>query len=718
AWEAVRLLRELGLVPRRTLRLVLFADEEQTQAGAKAYAAAHAEELACHRAALECDSGGFRPVGFRVEADSLTVLRLRDLAAPLLALLDAADIGPGGSGVDVSTLVEQGVVGIGHRVDSARYFDYHHSPADTFDKIDGKALAQNVAAVAIMAYALAEEPGPPCAGAAAAGYGQPKGACARAQAMIAATSGAKAIQAGATALRAGGSSADAAVTIALAQTVLCAGAWDSFAGMLYALHYEAATGEVVALNAGFDIPRAETDPLSIPRAPTPSGRTALVGGFTAGLDSLHGRFGRLPWSTLVQPAIALADTGFVVDAFLARILKAREALLSRTEAARAIFLREGRLPVAGDRLQQTTLAATLRALAELRSAPFYTGEWAARCVDAVRAEGGRLTAEDLAGYRARFEPPLRMAYHGFALSTLGGSELGGVQLVEGLNLLALAGLPRDPHYSRDAAALHRFIQVCRAGYVLTYSPVYQPDPGRPQPIPWIAPGARIEPAHAAALWQRLQSPGWEAKLAAELSPPPAPASGGHSDCIVVVDAAGDITVLVHSINTSLWGATGIFVDGVSIPDPASFQQDMMARAGAGQRLPNVVNPVIALRDGQPVLAAGAIGNALHECMLQAVVDILDCGLTPRQSMAMPRFWGPWWGGEASEYARQAIEADAFAPDVVAGVEALGQPLRAMTAAERRSRVSYWAAIQLDPATGLRCAAAPPEFDGLVEVLGR
>ncbi len=159
AWEAVRLLHEMGLIPRRTLRLVLFADEEQTQAGAKAYAAAHAEELACHVAALECDSGGFRPVGFRVEADSITVVRLRDLVAPLLAPLDAADIAPGGSGVDVSYLVEKGVIGIGHRVDSARYFDYHHSPADTFDKIDGKALAQNVAAVAIMAYALAQEPG-------------------------------------------------------------------------------------------------------------------------------------------------------------------------------------------------------------------------------------------------------------------------------------------------------------------------------------------------------------------------------------------------------------------------------------------------------------------------------------------------------------------------------------------------------------------------------
>lgn len=167
AWEAIRLLRDLGLTPRCTLRLVLFADEEQTQAGAEAYAAAHADELACHVAALESDSGWFRPVGFSVEADSLAVAQLRELLAPLLEPLEAAEIGPGGSGVDVSTLVERGVVGIGHRVDSARYFDYHHSPADTFDKVDGKALAQNVAAMAIAVYALANEPAAACAGEAA-----------------------------------------------------------------------------------------------------------------------------------------------------------------------------------------------------------------------------------------------------------------------------------------------------------------------------------------------------------------------------------------------------------------------------------------------------------------------------------------------------------------------------------------------------------------------
>lgn len=157
--EAARLLARLPVAPRRTVRVVLFADEENAQTGGRAYAAAHAGELARHVAALECDSGGFAPRGFSVQGDSATVAQVRALARPLAAV-GAAEVTPGGSGVDVSFIVKQGVPGLGHRVDGERYFEYHHSPADTFDKIDARDLAKNVAAVAALAWALAEDPEP------------------------------------------------------------------------------------------------------------------------------------------------------------------------------------------------------------------------------------------------------------------------------------------------------------------------------------------------------------------------------------------------------------------------------------------------------------------------------------------------------------------------------------------------------------------------------
>lgn len=157
--EAARLLARLETAPRRTVRVVLFADEENAQSGGRAYGKAHADELARHVAALECDSGGFAPVGFSVQGDSVALAQVRALAAPLAAV-GADSITPGGSGVDVSFIVKQGVPGLGHRVDGSRYFAYHHSPADTFDKIDAGDLAKNVAAVAALAWALADAPAP------------------------------------------------------------------------------------------------------------------------------------------------------------------------------------------------------------------------------------------------------------------------------------------------------------------------------------------------------------------------------------------------------------------------------------------------------------------------------------------------------------------------------------------------------------------------------
>jgi gamma-glutamyltranspeptidase/glutathione hydrolase len=182
-----------------------------------------------------------------------------------------------------------------------------------------------------------------------------------------------------------------------------------------------------------------------------------------------------------------------------------------------------------------------------------------------------------------------------------------------------------------------------------------------------------------------------------------------------VDAVGNVAVVIHSINTSLWGSTGIFVDGVSIPDPASFQQGMVAKTTPGERFPNVVNPVIVTRDGRPVLAAGSIGNALHECMLQHLSNILDYDMSPARSLERPKFWGPMWGGAAAEYEVQGIDRGAFDPEVLDAVQGYGQPLKELEGSERRKRVSYWVGLKFDLGTGERSAAVSPDFNGRVEV---
>lgn len=160
--EALGVLRRLGLRPRRTIRVVLFTNEENGLRGARTYAERHQATLPNHVAAIEADTGSFRPLGFRVQApqddaQGLALAHAREIAA-LLAPLGATRIEPGYGGADIAPLAPAGVPLLGLDMDASTYFDYHHSEADTLDKVDPEHLRQNVAVVATMAYVLADMP--------------------------------------------------------------------------------------------------------------------------------------------------------------------------------------------------------------------------------------------------------------------------------------------------------------------------------------------------------------------------------------------------------------------------------------------------------------------------------------------------------------------------------------------------------------------------------
>jgi hypothetical protein len=188
AMEAARLIQSLDLRPRRTIRVVLFTNEENGLRGGKGYRDAHKEELADHVAAIETDSGNGPVLGFRLDvravvqgtkkkgdafvatakdsaragaaaaADSARALALLEEIAPLLEPLGATSMKAGGSGADVGPSVAEGVAGIGVEHDWEHYFDINHTNADTFEKVDAETLARNVAALAVMTYVLADMP--------------------------------------------------------------------------------------------------------------------------------------------------------------------------------------------------------------------------------------------------------------------------------------------------------------------------------------------------------------------------------------------------------------------------------------------------------------------------------------------------------------------------------------------------------------------------------
>lgn len=159
AWETVRLLKELNLRPRRTIRAVLYTNEENGLRGGTAYLEAHRAEITKHILAIESDSGTYRPEGFGLAAAASPQARadLEEIAK-LLAGIRATRIAPNGGGADIGPLMRAGVVGASLDVDGTHYFDIHHTPADTLDKIDPQDLALCVAAMAVMAYTVADMP--------------------------------------------------------------------------------------------------------------------------------------------------------------------------------------------------------------------------------------------------------------------------------------------------------------------------------------------------------------------------------------------------------------------------------------------------------------------------------------------------------------------------------------------------------------------------------
>jgi carboxypeptidase Q len=157
AWEAVRLLKRLGLKPKRTIRVVGWTNEENGGRGGQAYRDAHRAEVDKHVLAIESDGGVFKPQGFSFTGSDAAVDMLKQIAL-LLDRIDAGAMVKGGGGADIGPIMALGVPGLGLNVDGTKYFWYHHTDADTIDKLDPNEMARCVAAMAVMAYVAADMP--------------------------------------------------------------------------------------------------------------------------------------------------------------------------------------------------------------------------------------------------------------------------------------------------------------------------------------------------------------------------------------------------------------------------------------------------------------------------------------------------------------------------------------------------------------------------------
>ena len=157
AWEAVKLLQRLGLKPRRTIRVVGWTNEENGGRGGQGYRDAHKTEVDKHVLAIESDGGVFKPQGFGFSGSDAAFEIVKQIGT-LLDRIESGAIVKGGGGADIGPIMALGVPGLGLNVDGTKYFWYHHTEADTIDKLDPHEMALCVATMAVMAYVVADMP--------------------------------------------------------------------------------------------------------------------------------------------------------------------------------------------------------------------------------------------------------------------------------------------------------------------------------------------------------------------------------------------------------------------------------------------------------------------------------------------------------------------------------------------------------------------------------
>jgi len=160
ALEAAHLIHQLGLRPRRTIRVVFWTNEENGGAGGVAYRQWIGDTVRNHVAAIEMDGGAEKPAGFGLTTagESQAALNRAREIGRLLDRIDAGSVQPGGGGADIAPLLHDGVPGFAVRTVATHYFEYHHSRADTVDKVKLEDLRGNIAAMAVMTYVLADMP--------------------------------------------------------------------------------------------------------------------------------------------------------------------------------------------------------------------------------------------------------------------------------------------------------------------------------------------------------------------------------------------------------------------------------------------------------------------------------------------------------------------------------------------------------------------------------
>ena len=461
-----------------------------------------------------------------------------------------------------------------------------------------------------------------------------------------------ATQVGLDILKQGGNAIDAAVAVGFALAVVLPNAGNIGGGGFMVLHDDK-TGKDVAIDFREIAPaKASRDMYLDNQGNVIDGKSLFthdasgVPGTVAGMEYALKKWGTMPLSKVLEPAIKLADKGFIVSDVLAQTLKEEKSTLGKWSSSKAIFFKNGEPLKSGDLLVQKDLAKSLRLIAKQGAKAFYQGEIATKIAKEMQSHGGTMTLEDLKAYKVVERQPIIGDYRGYKVVTMPPPSSGGVHLIEILNMLEHYPIKEDGVNS--AKNIHHMAESMKLAYADRSEYLGDPD------FVKIPVTGLTSKAYANERVKTIDDN--KARLSSNIKPgKPQPYESDQTTHFSVMDKAGNAVAVTYTLNLNF--GSGIVVEGTGIllnneMDDFSVKPGVPNAFGlvggtanaieAKKRPLSSMTPTIVMKNNKPWLVTGSPGGArIITTVLQSVVNTIDHEMNPAEAIITPRVHHQW-----------------------------------------------------------------------------
>jgi gamma-glutamyltranspeptidase/glutathione hydrolase len=461
-----------------------------------------------------------------------------------------------------------------------------------------------------------------------------------------------ATQVGLDILKQGGNAIDAAVAVGFALAVVLPNAGNIGGGGFMVLHDDK-TGKDVAIDFREIAPaKASRDMYLDNQGNVIDGKSLFthdasgVPGTVAGMEYALKKWGTMPLSKVLEPAIKLADKGFIVSDVLAQTLKEEKSTLGKWSSSKAIFFKNGEPLKSGDLLVQKDLAKSLRLIAKQGAKAFYQGEIATKIAKEMQSHGGTMTLEDLKAYKVVERQPIIGDYRGYKVVTMPPPSSGGVHLIEILNMLEHYPIKEDGVNS--AKNIHHMAESMKLAYADRSEYLGDPD------FVKIPVTGLTSKAYANERVKTIDDN--KARLSSTIKPgKPQPYESDQTTHFSVMDKAGNAAAVTYTLNLNF--GSGIVAEGTGIllnneMDDFSVKPGVPNAFGlvggtanaieAKKRPLSSMTPTIVMKNNKPWLVTGSPGGArIITTVLQSVVNTIDHEMNPAEAIITPRVHHQW-----------------------------------------------------------------------------